>query len=336
MQAVVCNAPGELVLETRPDPERGADEVLVRVRRVGVCGTDMHIFAGRQPFVTYPRIMGHEFSGEVAEAPAGSALAKGDVVFVTPYIACGRCVACRKGKTNCCVAISVLGVHRDGALAEYLSVPQSCVFKAEGVGFDEAAMLEFLAIGRHAVRRGAVGPGQRVLVQGAGPIGLGAALFARLAGAEITVLDMRADRLAFCREHLGVAHALAPSDDIEPRLAELTGGEMYDVVFDATGAAAAMQAGFARVAHGGAYVLISVVLADITFSDPEFHKRETTLLASRNAAPEDFAAALEAMRAGLVPARAFNTHRAALADVPRALPEWINPAAGVIKALVEL
>jgi 2-desacetyl-2-hydroxyethyl bacteriochlorophyllide A dehydrogenase len=286
--------------------------------------------------VTYPRIMGHEFSGEVAEAPAGADLAKGDVVFVTPYIACGRCVACRKGKTNCCVAISVLGVHRDGALAEYLSVPKSCVFKAEGVGFDEAAMLEFLSIGRHAVRRGAVGPGQRVLVQGAGPIGLGAALFARLAGAEITVLDMRADRLAFCREHLGVAHVLAPGDDIEMRLAELTAGDMYDVVFDATGAAAAMQAGFARVAHGGAYVLISVVLADITFSDPEFHKRETTLLASRNAAPEDFAAVLEAMHAGVVPSRAFNTHRAALADVPRALPEWINPAAGVIKALVDV
>ena len=334
MDALVCAAPGELVLERRPIPTRAADEVLIRVRRIGVCGTDMHIFRGTQPFLAYPRVMGHELAGEVAQAPEDSGLAPGDPVYVMPYMSCGTCAACRKAKPNCCMNIQVLGVHRDGGMAEYLAVPAGFVRKAEGVSLDEAAMIEFLAIGAHAVRRARITPGQSVLVVGTGPIGIAAALFAKLEGGIVTALDGRQDRLDFCRDHLDTDHVVTLSDDTPRALAGLTGGDFFDVVFDATGAPKAMEAGFAYVGHGGTYVLISVVGADITFSDPEFHKRETTLLGSRNATPEDFDAVVAAMRAGQVPTKALNTHAATLAQLPDVLPGWMEPQAGVIKAIV--
>jgi 2-desacetyl-2-hydroxyethyl bacteriochlorophyllide A dehydrogenase len=334
MDVLVCAAPGELKVERRPAPRPGPDEVLLRVRRVGICGTDMHIYRGTQPYLSYPRVMGHELSGEVVSAPDNSGLAEGDHAYVMPYLSCGTCAACAKGKSNCCMNIRVLGVHMDGGLCEFLAVPAGFVRKVEGVGLDEAAMVEFLAIGAHAVRRGRIEPGQSVLVVGAGPIGIAAALFAKLAGANVTVLDARADRLDFCRQHLGADHVVTLSDETPAALSALTDGVFFDVVFDATGSAAAMLQGFAYVAHGGTYVLISVVAADITFSDPEFHKREMSLLASRNATLEDFDHVLSAMRAGRVPTKELNTHSALLKDLPAALPGWMEPSAGVIKAIV--
>jgi 2-desacetyl-2-hydroxyethyl bacteriochlorophyllide A dehydrogenase len=334
MLTVICETPGLLRAEERPRPVRAADEVLVRVKRVGVCGTDLHIYTGKQPYLSYPRVMGHELSGLVEEAPEGSALRPGDVVYVMPYLSCGHCIACRAGKTNCCTRIQVLGVHRDGAFTEYLSVPQAFVHRAEGVTLDQAAMVEFLAIGAHAVRRANVQAGQRVLVVGAGPIGMAAMIFARLRGATVTALDGRQDRLDFCRDTLGAAATVALGAQDEAELAALTDGECFDTVFDATGNPQAMERGFRFVAHGGTYVLVSIVGANITFSDPEFHKRETTLLGSRNATTEDFETVLQAMRAGLIPA-ALNTHRMPLAQVPQDFAGLLDPAAGVIKAIVE-
>jgi 2-desacetyl-2-hydroxyethyl bacteriochlorophyllide A dehydrogenase len=331
---VICETPGTLKAEDRPIPAPADGEVLLRVKRVGICGTDLHIFAGRQPYLNYPRVMGHELSGTVAEAPSGSRLAQGDPVYVMPYLSCGRCVACRSGRTNCCVNLQVLGVHRDGAFTEYLCVPEAFVHKAEGVTLDQAAMIEFLAIGAHAVRRAQVRSGQRVLVVGAGPIGMGAMIFSGLRGATVVALDSRADRLAFCAERLGTSASVALGDGDVEELAALSSNEFYDVVFDATGNATAMERGFGFVAHAGTYVLISIVPGDITFNDPEFHKRETTLLSSRNATSEDFETVLSAMREGQIPA-GLNTHRMALADVPASFPALLDPNAGVVKAIVE-
>ena len=335
MLTVVCQSPGVLRAEDRPEPVRGDADVLVRVKRVGVCGTDLHIFTGDQPYLEYPRVMGHELSGVVAEAPAGSALRAGDPVFVMPYLSCGKCVACRVGKTNCCVNIQVLGVHRDGAFTELLAVPQGFVHKAEDVSLDQAAMVEFLAIGAHAARRGDVGAGQRVLVVGTGPIGMAALIFSRLRGADVTALDTRAERVGFCVQSLGADACVLVGADDEARLAELTGGEFFDVVFDATGNRHAMERGFRLVAHGGKYVLVSIVRDSISFADPEFHKRETTLLGSRNATMEDFQTVLAAMRAGRIPDRALNTHRLPLHDVPAGFATLLDPAQRVIKAIVE-
>jgi len=331
---IVCRTPGTLSAEDRPMPVPAAGEVLLRVKRVGVCGTDLHIFAGRQPYLQYPRVMGHELSGIVAQARRDGGLAEGDAVYVMPYLSCGRCGACRQGRTNCCIELEVLGVHRDGALTEYLSVPERFVHKAEGVTLDQAAMVEFLAIGAHAVRRAQVREGQRVLVVGAGPIGMGAMVFSRLRGAAVVALDTRADRLAFCTRRLGTQACVTVGDGDMEQLASLSSNEFYDVVFDATGNPAAMERGFRFVAHAGTYVLISVVSADITFNDPEFHKRETTLLGSRNATMEDFETVLEAMRAGRIPA-GLDTHRMALAEVPASFAGLLDPNAGVVKAIVE-
>ena len=319
----------------RPRPERAPGEVLLRVRRVGVCGTDLHIFTGNQPYLAYPRVMGHELSGVVEEADADSGLAPGDAVYVMPYLSCGHCIACRQGKPNCCVRIEVLGVHRDGAFTEYLTVPQRFVGKATGISLDQAAMLEFLAIGAHAVRRAEVAAGQRVLVVGAGPIGLAAMIFARLRGATVTAIDGRQDRLDFALNHVGVAAAVPLGEGDEAELSRLTDGEFFDAVFDATGNPQAMERGFRFIAHGGRYVLVSIVQGDIRFSDPEFHKREATLLSSRNATTEDFETVMKAMREGLVPDTALATHRLALADVPAGFSRLLDPAEGVIKAIVE-
>ena len=335
MLTVICETPGQLRAVDRPMPERAPDEVLLRVKRVGVCGTDLHMLTGDQPYLAYPRVMGHELSGIVEQAPADSPLRAGDTAYVMPYLSCGDCVACRQGKTNCCVNIQVLGVHRDGAFTEYLAVPQQFVHKAEGVTLDQAAMVEFLAIGAHAVRRAAVRSGQRVLVVGAGPIGMAAMIFAQLRGARVTALDSRADRLAMCKAALGIGSTVTLGDQDQAELAAISDGEFFDVVFDATGNPKAMERGFQFVAHGGTYVLISIVGASISFSDPEFHKRETTLLASRNATTEDFETVLEAMRNGRIPDQALNTHKLSLADTPTGFKDLLDPARGVLKAIVE-
>lgn len=336
MLTIVCDNPGTLSAHQTAKPLRAEGDVLVRIRRIGVCGTDMHIFTGNQPYLSYPRVMGHELSGTVEEAPPGSPLAAGDQVYLMPYLSCGQCSACRQGKTNCCRNIQVLGVHRDGGMTEYLNVPQGFVQKADGISLDQAAMIEFLAIGAHAVRRSGLKPGQRVLVTGAGPIGMAVAIFAKLRGGVITVLDTRADRLAFCQTHLGIEAVVQIGPDDTERLSSLSGGDFYDLVFDATGNPKAMERGFQFIAHGGTYVLVSIVSGDITFSDPEFHKREATLMGSRNATVEDFETVIAAMRAGQIPTTALNTHKMNLADVPSDFATLLDPANGVVKAIVEV
>jgi len=336
MQAAVCRRPGELVLEERPEPMRGDAEVLIGVRRVGICGTDFHIFEGSHPYLAYPRIMGHELSGEVLEAPAGSALKPGQAVVVNPYLSCGRCIACRNGKPNCCVEIAVLGVHRDGGMCERVSVPERNLYAAGSLTFDQAASIEFLAIGAHAAARSALKPGARALVIGAGPIGLGAALFAGLAGGEVTIMDRDADRLAFATTGGLAARSIEAGEKTAAGVEAATGGEGFDVVFDATGARASMEHAFRYVAHGGALVLISVVNEDVAFSDPEFHKREMTLIGSRNALRADFERVMGAIEDGRVPLKRLLTHRTDLAGVAADLPRWTTEKRGLVKALVEV
>ena len=333
MKALLCEEPGRLAIVTRPRPVRGAGEVLVRIRHVGVCGTDFHIFAGKHPFLTYPRVMGHELSGTVEEADD---LAPGTPVYIVPYLSCGQCGACRKGLTNACRTIKVLGVHTDGGMAEYLSVPAANVIPAGDVPLRDAAMIEFLAIGAHGVKRAGIGPADRVLVTGAGPIGMSAILFAKARGAHVTVMDPRTDRLAFARDRLGADATLTAGSGALDEAMAATAGEGYDVAIDATGLPGPIESGFAFLAHGARYLLLSVVPQEIRFSDPEFHKREATLIASRNAQPDDFAEVLRQMAAGRVPTGALNTHTGPLGEADRLIPAWSRPEAGVIKAILEV
>lgn len=335
MLSIFCDTPGTLTARQIEKPVRKDNEVLVRIRRIGVCGTDLHIFSGNQPYLSYPRIMGHELSGTIEEAPEGSELKSGDVVTILPYISCGTCHPCLKGKTNCCKNIAVLGVHCDGGMVEYLSLPERCVVKAEGLTLDQAAMTEFLAIGAHAVRRGNVEAGQKVLIVGAGPIGMAVAVFALSRGAEVTLLDGRMDRLTFCKNELKAHHIVELGEGDVDQLEAITNGNFFDVVFEATGNAKAMERGFSFVGHGGSYVLVSIIASDIKFNDPEFHKRETTLLGSRNATPEDFEVVLAALHAGQVP-DALITHRMSLEDVPQNFAGLLDPKAGVVKAMISV
>ena len=325
----LCVEPGTFVLESRPLP-RSAPEgwLLVDIQAAGLCGTDYHIFQGKHPYLAYPRVIGHELSARVTEG--GHGFAKGQLVVINPYIACGSCHACARGKPNACMNIGVLGVHRDGGICARIAVPAANLIDATGLTAHQAALVEFLAIGAHAVRRSGMTSADRVLVTGAGPIGLGAALFARATGAEVHVMDSSDQRLA-AAGRLGFAHLHQPGTLPASFLA---GG--FDVVMDATGNPRAMEAGFAHVAHGGTYVLVSVVKDDLTFNDAEFHKREMRLVGSRNALAEDFQTVMAALRSGAVDGAALISTTLPLADLPRRIGELAADRGGIIKALVQV
>jgi 2-desacetyl-2-hydroxyethyl bacteriochlorophyllide A dehydrogenase len=330
MKALICTAPGALVLTDVAAPVSPPPGwVRLDVSHVGICGTDFHIYEGSHPFLAYPRIMGHEVSGVVGACGEGVSLQPGTRVILNPYLSCGTCGACRKGKENCCTAIAVLGVHRNGAMCDSLLVPEANIYPAGDLPMEQAAAVEMLAIGAHAVRRSGANAGT-ALVIGAGPIGLGTALFARIAGQSVTLFDRDLDRLAMVRD-LGFATLGSPAG-----VAEATDGNGFDLVYDATGNAASMQAAFAHVAHGGVMVLVSVVKDVIAFSDPEFHKREMTLIGSRNALRQDFDHVIASLRGGLIPMDRIITHRTTLAGAVNDLPKWAGDKKGLVKAVIRI
>jgi 2-desacetyl-2-hydroxyethyl bacteriochlorophyllide A dehydrogenase len=342
MKGLQLIEPGSLrVAELVDAPLPGQGEARVRVKRVGVCGTDLHAFRGKQPFFTYPRILGHELGVEVLEVGEGvTSVAPGDRCAVEPYLNCGRCIACRRGKPNCCTQLQVLGVHVDGGLREHIVVPAVKLHASRTLSFDQLALVETLGIGAHAVERAALAPGETVAVLGAGPIGLAVMQFARAAGARVLVTDLNAGRLAFCREHLGLSAEatidLTVTPDVVARLAELTDGDMPTAVFDATGNAASMAASFYYPAHGGRLVFVGLFAGEVTFNDPNFHRRELTLLASRNSRPEDFRRIIELVESGKIDTTPWITHRADLQAVPGQFAPWTDPATGVVKAMITL
>ena len=326
MNCGLCVAPGQFSIESRPMPQDAPPGwVLVDIAAIGLCGTDYHIFEGKHPYLTYPRLIGHELSGHIASGPD-----TGQLVVVNPYLSCGKCRACQRGRPNCCSAIEVLGVHRDGGMCSRIAVPRSNLYPADGLNPWQAAMVEFLAIGAHAVTRSGAGRGDVVLVTGAGPIGLGTALFARLTGAEVHLMDLSAQRLNLARDLCGFTHLHRPGDTI------LQGplAEGFDAVFDATGSARAIEAGFPLLAHGGSTILVSVIKDDITFSDSEFHKREARIIGSRNALQEDFELVMDSIRAGAIPTDALASETVPLTQLPDRFPALVKERDNIVKILV--
>lgn len=339
MVTLRLEAPGRLALVTTDaSAAPGAGEALVRIHRVGICGTDLHAFGGRQPFFTYPRILGHELGVEVLALGNGvDAVAVGDRCSVEPYLNCGVCIACRRGKPNCCAQLQVLGVHTDGGMREHLLVPARKLHRSALLSFDQLALVETLGIGCHAVDRARIEPGEFALVIGAGPIGLAVMQFAVEAGARVIVLDINEARLRFCQQQLGVAHTLlATAGPVVDALLQLTGGDLPTVVFDATGNSKSMMAAFDYASPGGRLVLVGLVQGEITFNDPHFHRRELTLLASRNARSEDFDRIIHLIESGRIDTTPWITHRASIHETPSVFPSWTRPETGVIKAMVEL
>jgi 2-desacetyl-2-hydroxyethyl bacteriochlorophyllide A dehydrogenase len=337
MKTIVLEEPGRFQLKETPAPSSGAPgEALVRVRRVGVCGSDLHAFRGKQPFFTYPRIVGHEMGVEiVALGRPDPHLKVGDRCAVEPYINCGRCIACRRGKTNCCVSLQVLGVHVDGGMREMLTVPVAKLHRSEKLSMDQLALVEMLAIGAHAVRRGQPEAGEWVLVVGAGPIGLSVIRFAQLLCARVIVLEISQQRREYCRQHFNVEFCLDGKTDVVGELQNRLDGDLPTTVFEATGNLNAMMQSVQYVANGGKLTFVSLVQGDLTFRDTELHRRELTLLRSRNATGEDFAWVIEMLEGGKIDAGLWFTHRAPADGMIAAFPEWLDPERGIIKAVVE-
>ena len=337
MKTLVCQQPGNFEYRTASQPELTAGNAIIKIKRIGICGTDLHAFEGTQPYFTYPRILGHELAAELVEFDDAPGFEAGEAVTIIPYFNCRTCIACRQGKPNCCVNIKVCGVHIDGGMAEYLSVPSNSLVHSNGLSLDELALVEPLAIGAHGVNRAGVKDKEFVLVIGAGPIGLGTMEFAHIAGAKVIAVDVNDTRLQFCKDKLKIGHIVnALSKDVIEQIKDITKGDMPTVVIDATGNQHAINDGFRYMAHGGRYVLIGLQKGEISFSHPEFHKREGTLMSSRNATRADFDVVMDAMKHGLVDPLTYITHRTDFDKVKDEFPEWLIRATGVIKAMVSV
>ncbi len=336
MKILTCTTPGEFAYGESAIPNITPGNTLLQIKRVGICGTDLHAFEGTQPFFSYPRILGHELAADIVETDQPG-FGKGEAVTIIPYFNCGTCIACRSGKANCCTQIKVCGVHIDGAMVEYLSVPSYSLVHGEGLSYDELALVEPLAIGAHGVKRADTQPGEYVLIVGAGPIGLGTMEFARIAGAKVIAMDVNESRLEFCTNKLKVDFTINPlKENAMEKLQQITNGDMPTVVIDATGNLKAINNAFQYLAHGGRYVLIGLQKGEIAFSHPEFHKREATLMSSRNATRQDFEHVVASMKKGLVNPTNYITHRVNFDAVKDEFAGWLNPENHVIKAMVTI
>ncbi|SDC83718.1 hypothetical protein SAMN05421663_104266 [Terribacillus halophilus] len=337
MKTVVCNSPNHFLVTEREMPVVKEGEVLVKIHRIGICGTDIHAYHGRQPFFSYPRVLGHELSGEIAELNGKNHdFSIGEKVTIIPYLECGECIACRKGKPNCCRNIQVLGVHTDGGMQEYIRVPISHLIKINQLTYDQAALVECLSIGAHAVRRAAIQKDEFVLVIGAGPIGLGIMQYVRLAGAKVIAMDMGEERLEFCQKWASPDYTVNAKENPESAIEEITNGDYPTVVFDATGNINSMNNAYKYTAHGGSLIYVGLVQADLQFPDQEFHKRELTMFASRNANKEDFETVIKSLEEGEIDVQPFITSNVPLDALPDRFEELTAPGTGNIKIMVEL
>lgn len=336
MREALLERPGDLVLVERAEPPPpGPGEALVAVRRVGICGTDLHAYGGRQNFFAYPRVLGHELAVEVLDVGVGvDRVRPGDRCAVLPYLSCGACGGCARGRANCCERIDVLGVTIDGGLRERMVVPSGHLFREPSFTYDQLVLVETLGIGWHAVARAAPGPTDRVLILGAGPIGLAVAQAASLRTERVVIADIAPERVSFAAA-VGLT-SVRVDGDLRARLRELGGGHPPTIVFDATGNRASMEAALAHTDQGGIVVFVGHTTGDITIHNPTFHARELDIRASRNATFEDWDGVMDAVRAGRLDATGWINHRTTLEGIVDELPRIALAPGAVVKSVVEL
>ncbi|MDT7830355.1 zinc-binding alcohol dehydrogenase family protein [Pricia sp. S334] len=335
MKYIVCEKPGRFALKQKDVPTRQSGEALLEIHKVGICGTDLHAYAGNQAFFEYPRILGHELAARVLEIDENPQEIKiGDKVVVMPYISCGSCIACSNGKSNCCTDIQVLGVHTDGGMQQRIVVPPELLVPAPRLSDDQMAVVEPLAIGAHAIRRADLKSGETIVVVGCGPIGIGILKLAQIAGAQVIAIDTNEQRLEYAREKIGADHTLLGGKDAVEQVRHITDGDMATAVFDATGHKGALESGIAYMAHGGRYVLVGLSKGELCFTHPEIHAKETSLLCSRNATLEDFKQVISILEADKFPMDSFITHNVDFTEMIANFETWLDPEKGVIKATV--
>jgi 2-desacetyl-2-hydroxyethyl bacteriochlorophyllide A dehydrogenase len=349
MKSIILNNPFSFQkIERDIDDSLAENEALIKIHRIGICGTDYHAYRGKQPFFSYPRVLGHELGAEVVKLGAALRNSKpetqnakplkiGDKVSVEPYLNCGTCQSCQNGRINCCENLQVLGVHTDGGMVEYLKMPIQKLHPSVKLSFDQLALVETLGIGAHAVQRAETRAKDLVLVIGAGPIGLSVIQFAKIAGATVAVLDTNKTRLDFAKENMNADILIEMTADFSPDILRgVLKNYLPTIIFDATGNPDSMKNAFNLVAFGGKLVFVGLFIGDVVFHDPLFHRREMTLLASRNSLPEDFKNIIQLMESGNINTAAWLTHQADFDDLPTVFDEWLNPKSGVIKAVVSL
>jgi 2-desacetyl-2-hydroxyethyl bacteriochlorophyllide A dehydrogenase len=336
MNQLICLEPRKFEWRFVPKPIRKSGEILIKIKFLGICGTDLHAFDGNQPFFNYPRVLGHEIAAEIVEMEEDEKdFFLGDQVSVIPYLHCGKCHACLSEKTNCCTSLSVLGVHQDGAMCEFLSLPKKHLTLANNLPLEHVAMVEPLAIGAHGIRRAGVKAGSYVLVIGAGPIGLAAMAFARIKGAHVIALDFNQNRLDFCQKEWQVNEVINGKEDVFQRLHQITAGVMPEFIIDATGNQNAINTGFKYMSHAGTYVLIGLQLGEVTFSHPDFHKKEGTLMSSRNANVEDFEFVLTCLKNQQIDLTKYVNHQIPFSQLMEKFADISMPENKVIKAIVK-
>ena len=327
------------LIDIQEPPAPAAGEAVVRVHEVGICGTDYSGYLGKMPFYSYPRIPGHELGVDVVAVGEGvNNVQPGDRCSVEPYINCQQCYSCRSGHTNCCEHHQTLGVHCDGGMRPMFTLPGRKLHISRKLSFEQLALVETLAIGCHAVERGAPKPGEVVLVIGAGPIGLSVVEFAKLSGARTVVMDTNERRLEFVRDSMKVPDTLL-SKDVEENVKALEaigGGTLPQVVIDATGSHHSMSAALRYLSFAGRLVYVGVTSEELHFGHPLMHRRELTLLASRNALSSDFSRIIQLIEDGKIDTNPWITHRAPLEEVQERFADWLNPANGVLKAVVSV
>ena len=326
-------------IEIQEPEQPGLGQALVQVHRIGICGTDYSGYLGKMPFFSYPRIPGHELGVEVIAVGSNvSNVKQGDHCSIEPYMNCGNCYPCRKGASNCCENLKVIGVMEDGGMRERFLIRAEKLHTSQKLTFDQLALVETLAIGCHANDRGAAADGENVLIIGAGPIGLATLEFTRLTGAKITVMDMVQSRLDFCKSTYGVDHTIlfkGDGSEIE-QIMECTQGDRYSVVTDATGNQHSMSNALQYVAHTGSLVFVGITTEAVSFKHPILHKPEITLKASRNALPRDFGRIIKLIEDGTINTGPWITHRTTFESVPENFEGFTRPETGVIKAIIEM
>ena len=339
MRALQIDCEGSTQLVTVAPPEIAAGEVLIRIRTVGFCGSDLNTYRGLNPLVTYPRIPGHEIAGVVEDIGAAvprDSLHAGMDVTVVPYTACGRCTSCRRGRTNACRDNQTLGVQRDGALTELVAVPWEKVLSANGLSARELALVEPLSVGFHAVDRGRVEAQDTVLVIGCGAVGLGAIAGAAHRGARVIAVDVDDDKLALGRR-------AGASETIDTRTRSLhdgvqafTNGDGTDVVIEAVGLPETFVSAVAEVAFTGRVVYIGYAKAPVTFDTSQFVKKELDILGSRNATAADFRGVMDMLRQGSFPVADAVTRVVGLDEAGDAMRDWSARPATITRIHVDL
>lgn len=338
MKALVLNGPGQFSYEDRPRPACPAGYVVVRVETVCICGSDIHAIQGRQPLFSFPRVIGHEVAGTVDQLGAGvTSLAVGDRVCLMPCIPCGICHACRSGRTNACGKLRLYGVHEDGGLQEFLAAPAENWLRVHRQApAEEASMLEPLTIGAHAVAKLGLKPGDRVLVVGAGPIGMSCAVNARTYGAHVVLSDTSPQRRIFGEKNFGLAVLDPFRYDYLEEISRMTDGALFDAVVDTTASKSAMENAWKWITQGGKIVFVGICNGTLELEGLSFHMREPSLYVTRNSTPKDFQRVLEFWRQGWLDPGAFITHTVPFAQAKQELVRWTKPEAGVFKGVVRL